>query len=692
MISHESSSRTRRPPLGARSASSSSVSKDPQRSLSGHPSHSLSPSTSSVLQKSHLQHRSHSKTHMVGHARTHTRVPSYGKNLHRLPKVSAAHPEEAGISAARAHRRSNSHTPPNSPQPQIHKRAGSNVSLVPNGANVSLLKNSSKVSLRKNRSDVPLKRNGSTNAVVKSTKREGNRKRADSHGASLTGRPRVTSVHFDLGDEDDHDDGWTEVSKSDSPTPKRERASPNAIRDDTTIQHSRSPSSGSQSHLPHSPPPSPPRTEHGDLTEGVAHHRQDPPILRKQNLSHEHLDPQAITSRLLHRTSQHNAPPQTSAISAIATPGSHSPANSLGRTQSLMVNGSGSRARSSRHRREDVVSRFVGSQERQTPAEGSPASKYSQPPDSKSNTPIKKPKSAVKFSTSPPSPSHTSALASQPRRSSSSANTSSRTQQKLWLQRAASSVTEPPQAHPNHPHPHSALPSHSSVTHFPFRSATSLDGPLTAQKHRDRATLEYRVVRRYQNPLGNSLARLGHEPGTEKKGSVGHMTTSLRGARGSPYVNGVSSVSGSEGKRMGLSQSMRDLPSKKSIAKAASGGMLVNGTVHHDAGTGADHTSIRRRRSDLSAIEAAGKETDLDAHGSLTNNYSPISRQLNGSGPSRRSYSATPNDYNGEFGLSEADRHGDTEVDGAGTENVDSVERLLRRLWEERTIDMMGEE
>lgn len=97
----------------------------------------------------------------------------------------------------------------------------------------------------------------------------------------------------------------------------------------------------------------------------------------------------------------------------------------------------------------------------------------------------------------------------------------SRTQQKLNLQRASSTLE---------PNPHH-LPHHQGPAASPLVGGAGYDtrDPRVG-KLLDRAGMEYMVVRRYQNPVARSLVRLSHIPGAEKSrriplpngGSPGH--------------------------------------------------------------------------------------------------------------------------------------------------------------------------
>ncbi|KAI9759588.1 MAG: poly(A)-specific ribonuclease [Chaenotheca gracillima] len=702
MPSQDPSNRVKRPSLAPRSASSSSAitaSKDQpqQRRETGNPVRSVSPNTTALAAASQQQraplNRTHSKPHVVGHARTHNRVPSHGKNMNRLSKLTPAPPStDDAAGAAKSHRRSASHTPPTSPHTNLSgKRGGSTVSLSKDGTHVSSLSknhgnsSSSKALLKKNRSDVLLKRNGLANAGEKGAK--SSRKRSSSHGPPGKNGHRAAAVHFDLGDaedDDDHDEGWTEVSNS--PTLSRKASiSTDAASESARQRYDEAVDMDVDERMsgdyPMRPQPSPPRSapRDGQIKQGLARDKQNPQAARGDHDNADyHPDPLAITSRLLGRHQRQNAPPKTSAVSATATPRSHSPNRFLSRNQSLVANKNVPRGGGSAPSGVEVVSRFTGSQEAQASAAGSYSPRHAQQAKSTSSTPSAKAKAkaTVQFPPSPTAPVHTSAIASGPRdrETPNGEKPSSRTQQKLWLQRAASSAAEPQ----NIVHPV------SSSAHLPFRNASSLHGSTYAQKHRDKATMEYRVLRRYQNPVWESLARLGIAATRKekKKGGLGHAaTSSLHEGRTPFYANGGSAQSGGDKKKVGVSQSMRDLPSRNTGSKVVGGALFVNGTPHRSSISGRDFaTDPQGPRASVSAVETGNHAPEPDDAQALLNHHPSIAAAAT----QAHQAAGNPNYVN-------AVQPQDDEMDGGPSSEGDSVRRTLSRLWDQESMVMAEE-
>ncbi len=188
-------SQSKRPSLeGHRSNSSQRVLK--HHDTSDSPS-STPPSTSHKVKTP--------KTHAVVH-RHHSRVPSYGKSLHKLAK---AHTSSDNHANPKSHRRGLIVSPGTSPGSESMKRVGSEPNVSRNASSSSLKKNSSHVSLKRNKSHGEVKRPKSA-ATLKRNSTPG-------VGNTQKGQQR-TSVHFDLGNEDD---AWTEASGSTSPNLSR---------------------------------------------------------------------------------------------------------------------------------------------------------------------------------------------------------------------------------------------------------------------------------------------------------------------------------------------------------------------------------------------------------------------------------------------------------------------------------------
>jgi hypothetical protein len=117
------------------------------------------------------------------------------------------------------------------------------------------------------------------------------------------------------------------------------------------------------------------------------------------------------------------------------------------------------------------------------------------------------------------------ALAPHSRKSSNPYNPpqNSRTQQKLWLQRASSNI-EPQQMGPG-----------TGLNGIPGPSLVNAgyDGrDPRVRLQLERTGLEYLVVRRYQDPIGTSIKRLAHLPGVDKSRLIpAHQNGNLKRAQ-----------------------------------------------------------------------------------------------------------------------------------------------------------------
>lgn len=479
--------------------------------------------------------------HAVGHDRAYYgRTSSYGKSVNRLAKAHQGSAAET-VASTRDRRRSHSHshTPPSSPRLKAttSKRTGSALSLARNGSTVSLKKNTSTVSMRRDLSRLSVKAVEPKQAAKKALKSE-SRAHATDQSPQKKGK-KHSAVHFDL-DTEGPDADWTEISNSESPSKPRSgearRASPVSLSDeeqdhtaggdppvdDLRAQPSRSPS------LPETPSPhargrlSPPR-----LRTVSAPMHPSPSQGRPQPIS----TPQAtITSRLLGRHPPHNAPPQISAVSATFAPALNSPRGSS-RSQTSTAPGTPGR--------DKVVSRFIIGSHEGTPGAGDD--------DAGSMSPLRRPYSGMgrrsigiaagscdrdrddddgdhvrrRRSTGnlllPARGSPDSDGSSGSLRPQNLPTQPSRIQQKLWLQRASSNV-EPQQLMPG-----------ECGFGIGGNAAGGTGGLVGAgfggdgrdprvQKQFDRAEVEYNVLRRFQNPLLDSIRRLSRMRGVELGG------------------------------------------------------------------------------------------------------------------------------------------------------------------------------
>ncbi|KAI9743030.1 MAG: hypothetical protein M1818_003325 [Claussenomyces sp. TS43310] len=496
---------TKRPTLeGHRSHSSSRTPAARHVTETSSDSLSTTPPSAHRLKAPKAHHHHH---HVASRTNLHTRVPSYGKGLHKLNKAHAA----AEGYAHKTHRRPPS--PATSPPVSPMKRAGSKDKLSRNGSAASLKKDSSQSQLKRNRSSGEVKRPKSSGTLKRSSSQPG------------VNNPKGlnrTSVHFDLGNEGD--DGWTEASASASPSMSRSGSIGGPSNTRASAKPHASASNSEAQSLAGSP-----------KTNGHKHERHPTPDARQ------------ITSRLLQRNPSNNAPPQMSSVSATATP--TSPATTLPHSETF--GGSSSTLSGSRSAQGAAVSRFVGS------ASGTPqdnttflASRDPNPQPDRDVDLARRVKSmgnmVSKDTKAEADSDDERILAPRSRNSSKHAYNppqQSRTQQKLWLQRASSNI-EPQQLAPS-----GAMGMGGFPGLFPGMTSSSLVGAGYDGKdprirlQLERTGMEYLVVRRYQDPVGRALRRLEKLPGNEKMRRIpSRPKTTVEGGRG----------------RYGLSQSLKE--------------------------------------------------------------------------------------------------------------------------------------
>ncbi|KAF2732557.1 hypothetical protein EJ04DRAFT_513828 [Polyplosphaeria fusca] len=487
-------------------------------------------STSSQLSQSPSD--AHSKTtphraqrhHVVGQSRMQ-RNTSLGKNLNKLSKLTQAHAGDGNT--AKHHRRSlsgNSTSVPSSPRPAFKRNASSGG--IVRGANHP----HAHPNIRKNHSSGHLSRQGTSKQILKSSKSEiAPPKKSLAHpGHSRDHSPDPhPTVHFDIGDVEGPDDGWTEESASQSPTTTRSNTRSNSVILDpqkvmedqaTEARIAEAAENRAQQEADYHAPAVTSQTlpdrsrSAGQTNGGSAHHHSRPP------------DADMITSRLLQRSSSHNPPPQMSTIAATVVSDSQSSRVLNPSAGSTLVDTPG----------RDLVSRFMdGDGSAGTPKDSSflPSRASPQGPENDFNK-AKRNHSTPNFAgTESPSRAHS-------RRSGASTPTNlppSRTQQKLLLQRASSNI-EPQQQIP------SIIPRTGGHAFLQPGMAYATNGerldPRLKQQF-DHVAAEYKVVRRYRNPLADALLRIEQIPGTSRKNRVPRPSTT----KGFASVHGSSSLS-----------------------------------------------------------------------------------------------------------------------------------------------------
>ncbi|KAI5866114.1 hypothetical protein GGS23DRAFT_555590 [Durotheca rogersii] len=437
---------------------------------------------------SHQHHRTKGPKHVVGGA---------GTRIHpRVPSSKALYNKSHSASTSRLNRRVASPSPertsavaPN----QSHRRTTSDLKLQRDTPS-NLKENTSQSSLKRNRSQVE---------IGKRSKSAANIKRSTSHKEVNKLKSGKGQVHFDLGS--DQEDEWVDASAS---------ASPYLSRRGSTISSEPSPAKppraegNSRPQTPHRESPS--RTQEVSPDRDTAQHNQ------------------YITSRLLQRTPSSGAPPQMSNETVSVHPNSGSPESQIGRDPTSLygtpkngaVVGSG---------QEELISRFVSGGSGSGANVDSGSFFAAARATSQRSEGVRRPQSLSNlnenYRASVSEDESDSALAPRTRKSGHRAAPAekSRTQQKLNLQRASSSI-EPPQA----------------VGGVGVVGASPLVGGTGSYDSRDprigklleRTGMEYLVVRRYQNPIARSIARLSRLPGADKNLHIHNQNGSNGAANG----------------------------------------------------------------------------------------------------------------------------------------------------------------
>ncbi|RGP77515.1 hypothetical protein FLONG3_4434 [Fusarium longipes] len=480
-------------------SSTSGQSKRPP--LNHQESDSQSESSGVHNQHQHQQHRRHvrhhQRQHTVGHLH-HARGPG-SKTAPKQPKLSRRHTDtpdqieqqqllQRNAATSNSHRRAASDA-------KLSSRDSSSGNLIKSASQTKLTKNSSHTKLVKSPSHSKLKRNRSHTEIGKRT-RSAELKRASS--TTIVYQPQTSGgksqVHFDLGNEEDE---WVDASGSNSP------------------YLSRKGSLNSSNHSVHPDDRSRPVTPSDIAAYKQAERDHQEP--EQQNSTSPERETahhkEYLTSRILKRTPSHGAPPQMSADLAQISPRRFAPA-------SAEAHGSGTLAGSNT---DELTSRFVeavgsgltsdGSFYR--PRRGDFPRFNDAPHKARSVTSLKGDREDRREppTSAPKEEVDDSALAPKTaRRTAPPAAQTSRTQQKLNLQRA-SSVIEPGQA---------VGGVGGVVGHTPLIGVggPGYDGGNSRDprvgKLLERTGMEYLVVRRYQNPISRSLERLNHLPGVEK--------------------------------------------------------------------------------------------------------------------------------------------------------------------------------
>ncbi|CZS96098.1 hypothetical protein WAI453_009746 [Rhynchosporium graminicola] len=390
-----------------------------------------------------------------------------------------------------------------------------------------LARNTSSKDLKKNSSHVSLKRNRSAADVQKRTK------------AAQEQEDKRRSVNFEIGDTED---AW-ENDSSASPALSR-----SASRPASGNSSSKPSAPNSQSH---SPPQSPSSTARSNAATNGSEEKQT---------SRQTADAKVITERLLQRTQSHNT---TKMSLATATPSAYVPDSPEKSQNGTPTVGSGGN---------EVVSRFVGGS--CTPSENSPfLNNHKNDGRSKQTSEDMKRAQSMGNLARPDQErddDEESVLAPRSRKSSTGhayvPPQQSRTQQKLWLQRASSNI-EPQQMAPGVAM-NGLAGLHGNLGGTSLVGAAGYDGRDPRIKLQlERTGLEYLVVRRHQDPIGQAIKRLSLLPGAEKNRRIpAHKAKS---------VNGEQSMNAGH---YGLSQSLKESRSRaKKGSNKQNAGSSANG-------------------------------------------------------------------------------------------------------------------
>lgn len=378
--------------------------------------------------------------------------------------------------------------------PSAHRRAASDVRLSRDSSASNLKKNASHTSLQRNRSHVE---------VGKKSKSAANIKRSTSHKEVSKLKGGKSSVHFDLGN-DGQDDEWVDASGSASPYLSRRGSVASSAQVPTKHDTEISPQRET--------PPTKIRTE-----------PQESPD--QQRVQHK----EYLTSRLLQRTPSHGAPPKMTSETAAAVPRSISPDSAISRASSTLYGSSNvTKPSVGTAAGDELISRFVSG-----PGSGVNTAVGSFYSPTHPVTRVKRPQSLGNLhhehhssATGEHEEEDESALAPRTRRPTHKAAPAdkSRTQQKLNLQRASSSIE---------PVPAGGGGGLGAVGASPLLGGAGYDNrDPRIGKLIERTGQEYLVVRRYQNPIARSIARLQQLPGANKMQHIPKQN----GANGSLHV------------------------------------------------------------------------------------------------------------------------------------------------------------
>lgn len=448
------------------------------------------------------QHRSrqHQKQHHVG--RLHSRVPS-SKALHKPQGQGQSQTAAGGKTGANSSsaRRERALSPTSPVAPQQQRPSSTLKSYQRTTSEIKLPWETAANTLQKSASQSNIKRNRSHGEIHKRTRSSDKIKRHSGGGGATAGhRPRSSKgqVHFDLGSDGQDEDEWVDASGSNSPHLSRKGSINGSAQSSLRPQTS----SGSNSRPETPVESSQPEQAPADSERERAQQKDYP------------------TNRLLKRTPSHIAQVQMSTEMAQATTPRISPDPHNHDSPSTMPSSGG---------KEGLTSRFVN-----TPGSGITSEGSFYRPDTsnglQSEEAARKAHSSLDLAKSQDTPEmarivddrEDSALVPKSgRRGPGKPAEPSRIQQKLNLQRQSSAIEtrhNPPSVSGNI----GASPL-IGVAGPGYDGAGGRDPRMG--KLLERTGMEYLVVRRYQNPVGRSLVRLGAVPSNEKTKRIPRTNT-----------------------------------------------------------------------------------------------------------------------------------------------------------------------
>lgn len=486
-------------------------------------------------------------------------VGTTGRLHGRVPSSKGLHKHTSSGSSAKLNRRVTSPSPERSTgAASSHRRHHSSEVRLPRNSSATTLKNS-------HSAQSSLKRNKSHIEVAKRSKSTTQLKRSSSDKAVNKLKPAKTAVHFDLGN-DGQEDEWLDASTSASPYLSRRGSVNTSGQSSANAQGTYYGSTGGEADGDDEPTP---------LAEPQR-------LLFEDNREHS----RNLTSRLLQRTPSHSATTSTSNMTALARATSPDSRHS---NSTLSVEPAQLQSTVGSHGQEDVTSRFVTQASGSSYFPSGAASQAGSEPTGSMGKLSRATDNGLSGGTGSPDDDDdddvtdeegtgvaSSAIATTARSRKIGAvqaapHEKSRTQQKINLQRASSSME--PVRH-----------RHSGIGGFAAEVA-EVAGPLLGgagyesqdprvNKLLERTGVEYNIVRRYQNPVARSLVRLAQLPGNDKARRIPQPGTSGRsGNRQSVHTAGAG--------QLGLSQSFKD------VGESNNGG---RGPATHKRG----HSSVRQ--------------------------------------------------------------------------------------------------